>query len=218
MNAGATPPRYAVNETFHSWQGEGVHAGRSAFFIRLQGCPVRCPWCDSADTWREGTGKSAATQPVPTLVAEARAAAGAEFVVITGGEPAAQDLAPLSHALHEAGRRVHLETCGAFTLRGNFDWVTLSPKRAATPLPENLARADEFKWIIASPDDLLHWAGLWERHTPAAPMLKTRPVWLHPEWSRRADATTLATITDWVRTRGAPFRAGWQLHKCYGAR
>ena len=42
---------YPVNETFLSWQGEGVHLGRKAFFIRLQGCPVKCAWCDSASTW-----------------------------------------------------------------------------------------------------------------------------------------------------------------------
>ena len=29
-----------VVETFHSLQGEGLHSGRSAFFIRLAGCRV----------------------------------------------------------------------------------------------------------------------------------------------------------------------------------
>ena len=195
-----------------------MHAGRSAFFIRLQGCPVRCPWCDSAETWREGTTAGAAAQLVTALVSAAQAAQGAEFVVITGGEPAAWNLAPLSRALRDTGRRVHLETCGAFTLRGDFDWVALSPKRAALPLPENLVLADEFKWIIESPDDLKYWANVWARHAPAAPTLKTQPIWLHPEWSRRGDATVLDAITNWVRTHGTPFRAGWQLHKCYGAR
>ena len=42
---------YPVHETFHSWQGEGDHSGKSAFFVRLYGCPVHCPWCDSAGTW-----------------------------------------------------------------------------------------------------------------------------------------------------------------------
>ena len=40
-----------IHERFFTWQGEGVHTGRSAYFIRLQGCPVKCPWCDSAGTW-----------------------------------------------------------------------------------------------------------------------------------------------------------------------
>ena len=28
---------YPVYERFHSWQGEGFHLGKSAFFIRLHG-------------------------------------------------------------------------------------------------------------------------------------------------------------------------------------
>ena len=40
-----------VVETFHSLQGEGLHAGRSAFFIRLAGCSVGCSWCDTKHSW-----------------------------------------------------------------------------------------------------------------------------------------------------------------------
>ena len=42
-----------VVETFHSLQGEGLHAGRSAFFIRLGGCSVGCSWCDTKHSWPE---------------------------------------------------------------------------------------------------------------------------------------------------------------------
>ena len=44
----------SIHERFFSIQGEGVHMGRSAFFIRTLGCPVKCPWCDSAGTWHPG--------------------------------------------------------------------------------------------------------------------------------------------------------------------
>ena len=50
MTAQATLP---VVETFHSLQGEGHHSGRSAFFIRLAGCNVGCPWCDTKHSWPE---------------------------------------------------------------------------------------------------------------------------------------------------------------------
>src|SRR5690606_10755697 len=50
-SADAAAVRYPVHEQFHTWQGEGVHMGRSAYFIRTFGCPVKCPWCDSAGTW-----------------------------------------------------------------------------------------------------------------------------------------------------------------------
>ena len=34
-------------------QGEGLHSGRSAFFLRLAGCEVGCPWCDTKHSWPE---------------------------------------------------------------------------------------------------------------------------------------------------------------------
>jgi len=43
--------KYPVHERFFTFQGEGVHTGKRAFFVRLFGCPVHCPWCDSAGTW-----------------------------------------------------------------------------------------------------------------------------------------------------------------------
>jgi asparagine synthase (glutamine-hydrolysing) len=49
--AGCRTSELPIYETFHAWQGEGTHLGRSAFFIRTFGCPVHCPWCDSAGTW-----------------------------------------------------------------------------------------------------------------------------------------------------------------------
>ncbi|MFZ9869812.1 MAG: hypothetical protein ACO3E0_01510, partial [Candidatus Kapaibacteriota bacterium] len=38
---------YNVNEIFYSIQGEGTRAGRPCTFIRLQGCTLRCTWCDT---------------------------------------------------------------------------------------------------------------------------------------------------------------------------
>jgi organic radical activating enzyme len=204
---------YPVHETFHSWQGEGGHLGKSAFFIRLYGCPVRCPWCDSADTW--DTRRVAAPPSrlsVEALVKEA-VAARPEIVVLTGGEPTIHDLAPLANALHAAGLPVHLETCGAFPLRGNFDWVAISPKDAAPPLLDNLICANELKLIIGHPDDLPRWSDFLAARSLSA----STSVWLHPEWSRHADPVLLDAITRWVIARGAPFRAGWQIHKCYDA-
>ena len=42
-----------IHEVFYAFQGEGVHMGKSAFFIRTFGCPLHCPWCDSAGTWHK---------------------------------------------------------------------------------------------------------------------------------------------------------------------
>jgi organic radical activating enzyme len=129
--------------------------------------------------------------------------------VVTGGEPAIHDLAALVDALHVIGRAVHLETSGAFTIKGNFDWITLSPKRWKLPFAENIARTDEFKIIVDQDGAISEYAEVIGE--------TAQPVWLHPEWSKHSDAATLDAITEWVKAKGAPYRAGWQMHKHYAA-
>ena len=116
---------YPIVETFHSVQGEGAWTGVSAFFIRLAGCDVHCPWCDTKQSWNP--------QPHPQyyiedLVKEAKTYNPA-IVVITGGEPLMHNLNPLTEAIKRLGIRVHLETSGAHPFSGKFDWVTFSPKQ-----------------------------------------------------------------------------------------
>ena len=198
-----------IQEQFYTFQGEGTHAGRAAYFIRTFGCPIHCPWCDSAGTWHpDYIPKKVERLTVDTLVAEV-AKTKAEFVVVTGGEPAIHDLQPLVDALHKMGRAVHLETSGAFTIQGDFEWITLSPKRWKLPLPENITRADEFKIIVDHDGAIPEYVDVIGK--------TNKPVWLHPEWSKRLDMVTLDTITDWVKAKGNPYRAGWQIHKHYAA-
>lgn len=198
-----------VHEQFYSFQGEGSHAGKAAYFIRTFGCPVHCPWCDSAGTWHPDYVPEKINRIAVDELVAAAAATQAEFVVVTGGEPAIHNLKPLVDALHAAGLKAHLETSGAFPIKGDFDWITLSPKRWKLPLKANVSKADEFKIIVDSLGSIEEYTEILE---PAA-----RPVWLHPEWSCRGDAAILNAITDWVKARGAPYRAGWQLHKPYQA-
>jgi len=206
---------YPVHENFHSWQGEGVHLGRAAYFIRLLGCPVKCPWCDSAGTWHpDYLPKPAARESAETL-AERAARTRPSFVVLTGGEPAIHPLAPLAEALRARGLPVHLETSGAFPIRGAFDWTTLSPKRAALPLAENLRMASELKLIVEAPDDIEWWMRTLRRLAGRLPA--SQPIWLHPEWSKRGDPEVLKAIVERVKRDGDPFRAGYQTHKLYGA-
>jgi len=202
---------YPVNETFLSWQGEGVHLGRKAFFIRLQGCPVKCAWCDSASTWHPQYVPKQVRKATAAELADEAKASEPQFVVITGGEPCVHDLGPLVAALKSVGLTAHLETCGAYPIAPGIAWVTVSPKWAKLPLAESLQRADEVKIIVEAPDSIARWTeavgGQW-----VAPH-----VWLHPEWSQRANPTVLKAITDHVKAVGGAFRAGWQVHKPYSA-
>jgi len=198
-----------IHEQFYTFQGEGLHAGRAAYFIRTFGCPVHCPWCDSAGTWHPDYIPDKVQRWHAEDLAREVAATRAEFIVVTGGEPAIHDLTPLVDALRGIDRPVHLETSGAFRIRGDFDWITLSPKRWKLPLKANIALADEFKIIVDGVPAIAKYAAV------IGPTEK--PVWLHPEWSCRDDPSVLSGITDWIKTHSAPYRAGWQIHKHYAA-
>ena len=144
-----------VNEIFYSLQGEGHHSGTAAVFVRLSGCNLDCPFCDTDH--RDGTLMS------EEQIADAAAAWPAQLVVITGGEPALQLNSILVDALHRRGKRIAVETNGTRPLPDGIDWITLSPKdlflgRSARPV---LAAADELKVVFDGkhlPPDYSHIA------------------------------------------------------------
>lgn len=203
-----------VMETFHSLQGEGIHAGRSAFFIRLGGCSVGCSWCDTKHSW---PAEHHPQRRLPELAAEASAAAqaGAAFVVITGGEPLHHDLGPLCTALTALQATdsiplpLHLETSGVDPLSGHFDWITLSPKPHRPPTSELLGQCDELKVVVNSPDDLVFAEAMAQQacslrsERPAAALL------LQPAW----DNTSAQQLTLEHVRRHPHWRLSLQTHK-----
>ncbi|GGJ33065.1 7-carboxy-7-deazaguanine synthase QueE [Deinococcus roseus] len=207
--------KYPVYERFYTWQGEGVHLGRAAYFIRLYGCPQKCFWCDSAGTWHPEfrppqVGLYSAQELAEFVRQESPEGA---IVVLTGGEPILFDLKELTDALHVLGRKVHLETSGIAPLRGDLDWVTLSPKPfGMPPLREIVELTDEVKIIVHDPSDLD--AGL----QVLSGLPEEAMIWLHPEWSRarEKDMTVLNLITHAVK-QNPRLRAGYQMHKAYRA-
>ena len=109
-----------VNETFLSLQGEGYFTGTAAFFLRLSGCNLRCPFCDTQH-------QSYTEMSEDDIVAEA-SRHKPRHIVITGGEPALQLTRTLVDKLHAAGFFIQVETNGTLPLPEGIDWVTCSPK------------------------------------------------------------------------------------------
>ena len=138
---------YRVNEIFYSLQGEGYWTGTPMVFVRLSGCNLRCPFCDTDHSaFREMTAAE--------IVAEAlRLSSGCRRLCLTGGEPALQLDAELVRAFHDAGFVIHLETNGTRLLPEGVDWITLSPKYQAVVLP----RADEVKLVLSEGTDPSRW-------------------------------------------------------------
>ncbi len=161
-----------IVEMFHSIQGEGAWVGTNAFFIRLGGCDVGCPWCDTKQSWNP---KRHPQQTIGELVAAAKAA-NPQIVVITGGEPLMHDLTLLTRQLKAADLQVHLETSGAPPFSGSFDWVTFSPKRFKPPHPSIYPQASELKVVVANEADL-EWA-----EQQADQLSSTVDKRLQPEW------------------------------------
>jgi 7-carboxy-7-deazaguanine synthase len=209
---------YTINEHFYAWQGEGVHMGRAAYFIRFQGCDQSCHFCDSAGTWhkdykQEGLLQLDATNLVRLVVEQKKDPA---FVVLTGGEPCLYNLEPLIDEFHRFRFPVHIETAGHRHIPQNANWVTLSPKPfAAKPTFESVGRASEFKIIVEGAHSLNASIQSLLDALPAYGLPLDKPVWLHPEWSKKDDREVLALINGQVKDFGDPFRAGYQLHKLY---
>ncbi len=170
-----------VMEHFYTLQGEGFHWGKAAYFIRLGGCDVGCAWCDVKESWDASTHPSIA---INTLIDEIKKTP-VEIVVITGGEPLLHDLTSLTALLKQNRLKTHIETSGSSPLSGTWDWITLSPKKFKTPLPENLPQAHELKIVVFHKSDFA-WAEQWA--ALASPSCK---LYLQPEWSKAAVVTPL---------------------------
>ncbi|MEM7594500.1 MAG: 7-carboxy-7-deazaguanine synthase QueE [Cyanobacteria bacterium P01_A01_bin.83] len=190
---------YPIVETFHSVQGEGYWTGVNAFFIRLAGCDVHCPWCDTKHSWNMQRHPQQSTQE---LVQKAKSTNPA-IVIITGGEPLMHDLFPLTTALKHAGLQVHLETSGAHPVSGNFDWITFSPKQFKAPHSSIYDHASELKVVITNQFDL-KWA-----EQQATLVSSSTLCYLQPEWNSPQSKTL---IFDYV-LQHPKWRISLQTHK-----
>jgi len=200
MSAAVT---YPVMERFPTLQGEAAWTGHAAWFIRLGGCDVGCAFCDVKESWPTDVHPQV---DVNTLVQEALDS-GLPRVVVTGGEPAMHDLGPLTKALREAGLDTHLETSGAHPVTGDWDWVTLSPKKFKPCRDEWYNIADELKIVVVNTHDLT-WA---EEHASKLPQGTAQ--FLQPEWDRREEVMERVI----ARINEAPqWRLSLQTHKFIG--
>jgi 7-carboxy-7-deazaguanine synthase len=170
-NFSATLP---VMEAFYTLQGEGFYQGHAAYFIRLGGCDVGCHWCDVKDSWDAAKHPQ---QSISQIVETAQQYKG-RLAVITGGEPLMYDLTGLTSALQLAGFQTNIETSGAYSLSGAWDWICFSPKKFKQPLPEVAAVANELKVIVYNQSDF-QWA---EKY--ANLVSKSCKLYLQPEWSK----------------------------------
>lgn len=213
-----------VNEVFGTIQGEASWAGTPSVFVRLQGCDVGCPWCDTKYTWPDSFvdgsrddvfERSGMVGGFDWDDAELLAAIMERFqsrhIVLTGGEPLQQDADWFCEMALGAGYSVQVETSGTYERRLPPDvFVTVSPK---VGMPGRrvvsramLKRADEIKFPIGKMSDIQKLQALLPETNGAA-------IWLQP-LSMSAKATALC-IEQCVAHN---WRLSIQVHKFLGVR
>ena len=132
--------KYKVNEIFYSLEGEGFFSGTPAVFVRLAGCTMCCPWCDTK--YAQKTNYTLTAEQILKKIS----AYPCKTVVLTGGEPTEQDLSTLAAILHKNKYKIHLETNGVnLTNTELFDFCTVSPKAYVNT--KMLKKANAVKYI-----------------------------------------------------------------------
>ncbi len=189
-------------ESFYSIQGEGYHAGKPTYFIRLAGCDVGCHWCDVKESWKVEDHERASIKDLVEAIP-----GNDGIVVVTGGEPLMHKLDDLTLCLRKMGGKTHLETSGAYPLSGSWDWICISPKKFKPVLEENLIFANELKVVIYHPSDL-KWAESFRGKL--SPDCK---LFLQPEWSKREKMIPL--INGYCK-ENPEWRISLQIHNYMG--
>jgi len=168
-----SPYLLPVMEEFYSLQGEGVHTGKPAYFLRIGGCEVGCHFCDVKESWDAHKHK---LTPVDEIV-QRIINNPAQALVVTGGEPMLYNLDYLCKKLIEKRIQLYLETSGSELLSGEWNWICVSPKKNHPPVPDLLSCANELKVVICDDTDFV-WA------EENAKMVKENCyLLLQPEWN-----------------------------------
>jgi len=148
-----------VNEIFSSIAGEinAYHQGRPTTFVRLQGCNLRCSFCDSKHTQSSTGGEY---KSIDSIVQEVKSFKN-WTVCITGGEPLYhENILPLVKRLKKEKFCIVLETNGTLLIKkfSEFCSIVMDYKTEYKDLMKysnfnNLKGKDCIKFVIGSKQD-----------------------------------------------------------------
>lgn len=215
-----------IHSIFYTIQGEGPFSGHPALFIRLAGCNLRCPWCDTEYT--EGRKRMHVDQLVTQVLNSELPNGG--LVVLTGGEPLRQHIKELVQRLVEHRFYVQIETNGTLpapAMEFNLNphqrrgaYIVCSPKTGRVA-PTVADKACCFKYVMEAdavhPDDGLpltalgHTANPWLARPP-----KGKPVYLQPADHKdpQINRRNMMAVIDSCMTHGYALQL--QIHKYLG--
>lgn len=157
---------YLVNEVYPCLQGEGTNLGKPAVLVRLQICNLRCSWCDTPYTHTYQSDPVAAEDGVTAqrfrrmslqeLTEKIRAHNRIRHIILSGGEPTLQNLAPLIEEFLPT-HSIEVESNGTQIPHINHKGFTAGHYRDVqwniSPKGRNAAQK-------INADALNHWSGL----------------------------------------------------------
>lgn len=118
--------------------------GMQMCFVRLAGCSVGCPHCDTDYAKQE---MATAAEIAARAHAATPRTARKRWVWLTGGEPTDHDLTALIAALRAQRFSIALASSGHRAVTANVDWLSISPH-------------DPAKWVQLSGDEMKIVPGL----------------------------------------------------------
>ena len=164
--------QFKINEIFYSLQGEGSRIGVPCVFVRLQGCNLRCSWCDTMYAVEMHHPHS--TMSDEEIIKQV-SAYNCKFIEFTGGEPIIhKGIAELMTKFCDLGFTVAVETNGSVPLL-YIDKRVVKIMDIKCPesgehnkfLVDNLNylnHYDEIKFVVASMQDLIYAKDMIELH------------------------------------------------------
>lgn len=201
------PPTLKIVEIFASLQGEGLRQGEPTIFVRLAGCNLRCPFCDTKKAWVEGQEKN--IEEIMAKILKEKKKQPSNWVCLTGGEPLLQPIEPLIKAIKKAGFYLQIETNGTLRPTVKADWWTVSPKPPHYYLHPRFKKiAKEIKLVVTR-DLQLEIIEKFRRLLP-----KKVPIILQPQSNRRWSAKrALFLIKEGSHRHLTNLRLMLQLHR-----
>jgi 7-carboxy-7-deazaguanine synthase len=134
--------KFRVAEIFGpTIQGEGRNVGMPCYFVRFGGCDFRCSWCDTPHAVLPDQVRLLPQMDELEIHDKLQSLQGeAEWVVLTGGNPALFSLSNLIDLLHENNYKVMMETQGSIYKEwfGKIDDLCISPKPPSAGNTTNL--------------------------------------------------------------------------------
>lgn len=211
-----------IHSMFYTIQGEGPFVGQPAIFVRLAGCNLQCPLCDT-----DYTSDRRLCGPLGLLELLNEIHETCRLVVITGGEPFRQNLTPAVTAMLAAGYRVQVESNGTLYLPGfPYEQVTtvVSPKAGMLnrSLVTHPGAIKALKYVIQGSDHMFDGLPALALQHPAAPFVArppegfTGPVYIQPadEKDPERNAENLKAAVQSASNYG--YTLGIQVHKLIG--